>query len=362
MTESELNALSIYSLRSMARNVGVGAPTLKKKAQLVSEILNILKGNQEPVIPKTRQGRPPKKFTLPYENSIGLPLDQTLVNDLLAFNQEQSEFEYDEIKTVFGYCLVSMSGSSSLLLVRDKTKYVRYLIPTTIVEQFQLRYGDGILAEVGNENSIVKKVFEINGKLVRDYDPIVRKDFNSIEHIDTGEKLKFSKLKFSKLNISFGESVLLYDSGNGNVNTDVAIDLINSSEICHKIYINFSFIPKTINKVEGLSRNVDVFFSLVTEENSVVQNYIRLAVERAKRLCENGENVLIVVDDLRSISALDSKDNTFGKNIISLTKNGKNGGSITIVAISTKDADMYVYEKLADKKFDILQDHLNAIE
>ena len=34
-----------------------------------------------------------------------------------------------------------------------------------------------------------------------------------------------------------------------------------------------------------------------------------------------------------------------------LTKDGKNAGSVTFVAISSKDSDMFVYEKLADKKF-----------
>ena len=357
MDERGLNTLSIYSLRSMARKVGVVAPTTKKKDQLISEILNILNGNQEPTLPKTKQGRPPKKFSIPYENTFSSAFDQALLSDLLTFNQPETRFVYDEIKTVYGYAIISET-SSSILLVRDKTKYVRYLIPTSTVEQLQLKQGDSLLAEVGSENSMVKKVFEVNGNLVKDLDPLRRSDFVNIEHVDTDKKLKFSCQKYNQLNIGLGESVLLYDSGNGNVNTDVAIDIINSCELKHKIYINFSFIPKTINKVNNFKFDVDAFFSLVTEDNSIVQTYVCLAIERAKRLCENGDDVLVVVDDLRSISSIDSKDNVFGKNIISLTKNGKNAGSVTIVAICSRDADMSVYEKLADKKFDIEQDIL----
>ena len=60
MTEEQLNELSIFALRELARRTGVYAPTSKKKSELIKNIIEISEGKKEPYIAKTKQGRPPK--------------------------------------------------------------------------------------------------------------------------------------------------------------------------------------------------------------------------------------------------------------------------------------------------------------
>ena len=58
----QLNELSIFALRELARRTGVNSPTSKKKQQLIDDIIAINNGVKKPHIPKTKQGRPPKTF------------------------------------------------------------------------------------------------------------------------------------------------------------------------------------------------------------------------------------------------------------------------------------------------------------
>lgn len=56
MDKEKLYKLSIFTLRNMARDVGMKAPTTKKKDELISFILANEKGLPTP---KVRIGRPP---------------------------------------------------------------------------------------------------------------------------------------------------------------------------------------------------------------------------------------------------------------------------------------------------------------
>ncbi len=64
------NNFSVGVLRGIARNVGVTAPTTKTKKQIITEILNIERGLQQPKL--TLLGRKPKKNPL-QELEIEMP-------------------------------------------------------------------------------------------------------------------------------------------------------------------------------------------------------------------------------------------------------------------------------------------------
>lgn len=58
-TVEELNEVNLYSLRNLAREVGVKAPASLKKSQLIKEIIDIKSGKKQPCTP-TKKGRPVK--------------------------------------------------------------------------------------------------------------------------------------------------------------------------------------------------------------------------------------------------------------------------------------------------------------
>ena len=57
--KSQLHEISIFSLRNIARELGVYAPTKLKKNELIDEILTIENGEKQPCTPSKR-GRPLK--------------------------------------------------------------------------------------------------------------------------------------------------------------------------------------------------------------------------------------------------------------------------------------------------------------
>ena len=58
-TKEQLNQINVHSLRILARDLGVKAPTSLIKQDLIDEILDIQNGNKQPYIP-TDKGRPIK--------------------------------------------------------------------------------------------------------------------------------------------------------------------------------------------------------------------------------------------------------------------------------------------------------------
>ena len=59
--EYSMRQASIFELRNMARDMGVNSPTVLKKEELIDKMLKIIKGEEKPQMPKSRQGRPPKQ-------------------------------------------------------------------------------------------------------------------------------------------------------------------------------------------------------------------------------------------------------------------------------------------------------------
>lgn len=58
-TKEKLNEINLYSLRVLAREMGVKAPTSLNKSNLINEILKIESGKKEPKKPN-KKGRPIK--------------------------------------------------------------------------------------------------------------------------------------------------------------------------------------------------------------------------------------------------------------------------------------------------------------
>ncbi|HJD05352.1 MAG TPA: hypothetical protein IAB72_00535 [Candidatus Onthoplasma faecipullorum] len=355
MTKEQLNELSIYALRNVARKTGVEAPTSKKKEQLVNEILLIMEGKLSPHVAKSRQGRPPKNTGFPFAEAYGFGVDHSGFSNYLSFNQMQSDFVYDDMTTVLGYVDIDSNGATGVLF-KDKDKYLRYILPTSLIDEYNLKTGDLVLVEIA-EQGVVKTIYEINGNLAKNFKAKDRKDFNDIKHVSISRVLSFKKDKFNKLNMKKGEIIYIYGSDNSN-NTKMCVDLANSCDIARKIYINASITDKNISLLDELNQSVEVFTSKLLDEKKMTQFIVSLAGNRARRIVENGEDVVIIVDDIRTISALDTDEKNVTKTMLTLARDSKDSGSITIIAVMDKSPTLEVYEKLADKRFKIEDNEL----
>lgn len=358
MTEQQLNELSIFALRELARRTGVYAPTSKKKGELIREIIDISEGKKQPHIAKTKQGRPPKDIGYSFDDILMPKSHMNFAQETktYTFNQKKSDDLSDDIKTISGYVEL-LNNNTAFLWNRRDENYSKYFISENLVEKYGIKTGDKLLVEVSSaENQmIVKSVFNINDIPIMKYNR-VRKNYYEVEHVEPKRSLIFDQEKYNIFDIKLGESVYLYGSDNKE-NTEIIIDLINSSQIQKKIYINVSIAEKNKYFLKKL-KNAELFISSITAEMDSAKRLIVIAIERAKHLFEQGENVLIAVDDVLSLSGIDSTDLVLTKNLLSLTKCGRNAGTISLFAIMPADRNIRFFEKLVDKRIKIENDKL----
>ncbi len=345
--KDKLNELNIFALRDFARRTGVASPTSKKKEDLIKEIMEILKGEKKPEVAKSKQGRPPKVFGYSFANVFNFEESDTSKQTL---NQAVVEFENDNnILTVAG-CVELVNNNCALLWVEKNYKNENYFISSEVIGNAFLKMGDRVVAEVSLDESvkIVKKIFSINDC------PLIkmsqkRIDYYSIEHNLPNRNLNFDKDSYKNLGLKFGENIYVYGSNN-NDNTTSIINLMNSCEIENKLYINISVADK--NKI--LLSNIgfcEKFVSNITDDVEMSRRTVFLATERAKRILEIGEDVLLVVDDISSIFGIDKDGLNLVKNLVSITKEA-NKGSITILAVMPNESFNQI-EKLADQRLKI---------
>ena len=76
-TKEQLENYSIYDLRTIAREVGVKAPTTLRKQELLDEILLISSGKKQPSSPSKR-GRPIKKLGIDISKTANILDEKTL--------------------------------------------------------------------------------------------------------------------------------------------------------------------------------------------------------------------------------------------------------------------------------------------
>ncbi len=342
MLEQNLNELNIFALRDFARRTGVSSPTSKKKEQLIKEIVEIVSGAKEPSFSKSKQGRPPKVFGYDFSNVFNnkLSVGNGFGNSSKVLNQEITSSNEDVV-TVAGWLEV-VNDNAALLWVEKNFKNEIYFVPSELLRNVQIKMGDRAVAEIGLEegSKIVKKVFSINDCPITQISEN-QKDYLSFEHCAPTRKIEFETEEYSRLNLMFGENVYVYGNNN-NDNSKKIIDMLNSSKVQNKIYINVSVAEKNKIFLKSL-KYTENFVSNITDNIDVSKKIVFLAIERAKRILETQEDALVVVDDLNSIRGIDE---CLAKSLVSLTKEtGK--GSITLLSVMP-DYGFSQIEKLAD--------------
>ena len=336
----QLNELTIFSLRELARQTGVTSPTSKNKETLIEEIVAIRQGKQQPVFSKNK-GRPPKSYK---HNWADMFKNETPThsNSFFVLKQNVGEFSYedDEIITKIGFVEI-LKNNTSFLWVNENNTYIKYFIPANLIENHKIKFGDKISADVSTyPQMIVKDIYTINGNAVNSIcdRPTI---FEEIAHTPTN-----NQIKLAKHNINYGENVFIYGENNSE-NTQNIIDLLNNSSADNKLYINVSITDKNKHLLNNLKDSENFTVSLM-ENLETSKKVISLAIEYAKRLFEENKNVIIAIDDLLSLTSIDDFNLTLTKTMLSLSK--YNGGSITIYAVNTKQASLNIFEKLVDKR------------
>lgn len=347
MLEKKLNEYNIFALRDLARKTGVSSPTSKKKEQLIKEILEITSGEKKPIESKTKQGRPPKMFGYDFTSVFDFAENNLSTQTL---NQEVVTYSHDDILTVAGWIELVNNGAG-ILWVDKNFKNEQIFIQSEILKSCVVKNGDRIVAEVVvvENQKVVKNIFSINDCPILSMSK-KREDYDSIEHVLPSKLMKFKKSMFQDLQILKGENVYVYGDDN-NQNTQLAIELLNDAEIENKLYVNVSVAGKNQILLKNLN-STENFLANIIDESDIAKRIVCLAIERAKRILEIGQDVLMVVDDMNSICAVEKFGTMLVKSLATVAKATKTKGSITLVSIMP-NKDLNLIEKLADKRLKI---------
>ncbi len=373
-TRENLNEFGIFQLREIARSVGVHLPTTYKKDDLIEKILQVISGEIAPFVAKNKKGRPPKNF-IGYEGSWSKQEMESSSSSTLSSWENGSflktiesqkfvdfgvrmpeiRFKYDftmcekRDETLVGVVFAEPNGWGTLHIggisyLQDNNVAV---ISPNLMEYFMLKSGDIIEANfVKKDNIFVDNVLSINGK---PFDEKPRVNFSNLGSIQTNQILplwKDDNLRFTKLlaPIGLGQRVII--SGDKGCVKDEILKSFAEEFDKNSVHTVFVALNKRPEERLSVSENVEYAFS----EFDVIpfrQMYaVNLAIEQAKRLCESGKNVALVIDDILSVmrtyeyclpASID--DNGFNgnavveiKKLLAVGRKTRAGGSVTLVA------------------------------
>lgn len=369
---TNLEQLRIHELRDLARKMGVNAPTLKKKEQLIDEIMGIMNGESVPEGPPNKKGRPVRSnsdnfdvvdLILPSQHEMNSlqeysPYDDEQEKYQFMVNSDYAEYGYDPDPNMVyerqGLIEIKQGGFGVVHVGGCFTSYKDVFVNKIMVKQHKLR--SGMLVKVKSrrvKENYPEIAFEI--AVVGEYSD-VNFDESSANTLNRQIVVNTQDLQSIKLGgryfvnpgkESYMATADIYNAIKKNSDIDVEILFLNAmieripyGEVDNYTYIDFS------KQDEDFIIGTSLFF------------------EKIKRKAETGKDVVVIINEIsqfaKSYNNLYLKSNTYSEisNVTAfrtkqLLSNAKNTdcGSITIIAVDKLRVPMNI-ENLF--KFEIL--------
>lgn len=339
--EYSMRQASIFDLRNMARDMGVNSPTVFKKEELIEKMLKIINGEEKPQMPKSRQGRPPKKAlaitnntgpNMNYENMILFRKNLRAENSDGLSSKRPTEYNFnshsyggnwflasptfvygettEKPKNIFniekhkGYFFTAENNTLCIFKV-GRTEDVNNIIfvPENLVNAFELKPGDYLEY---NSRSLtansLKYLSTIQFKNGSENIKLERGDFDSYPMISSSEKQNcFKDLNNLKQlentilgtrNIIFTPSLTYY--------SELLKSIDDKKEDYVVINLCLDALPEDI-EIFLKAKNFENFYTILgdSEKQNIIT--VNLAVERAKRLAELNINTVFLVNDVKKV-------------------------------------------------------------
>lgn len=368
--KNSLMQSSIFELRDIARTIGVYSPTIYKKEELIDKMFKIINGEEQPYVPKSRQGRPPKNlsgktkmletflpskndekvFDLENGNAIGV-----LSEGIIAFLEDtnnpvirtESFTGYLDILESVGYGIIRPLKDS---YSANKTVYVS----SGQIENYNLKTGDLLTVEARllhkEKPLVLTLVKNING---REYKNSIRNgNFESLSVEFPIKELKFDD-EINNINETKDLSLFPLVCGTRNlilVNKERKYDIsglirgLNSLVNGKMVYLGLELLPEYIPLMQNINRCETMYCSL-GEDIQKQARIASLSIERVKRLVEEKNDVLLLVDSLdkliknenlvndNNINDINKKTLATAKTLLASARSISMGGSLTEVVV-----------------------------
>jgi len=430
ITREYLDGMSIHEIRTLAREVGVPAPTSLKKQEMIDCIIDIRDGKAAPQTAR-KAGRPPKTNPVPVvpekkapeedeslkplakpekrpvgrRNSLGewsYSVTTTDSRPTLTPQEKQERLErpferlerntqdrfyesdYDDAflktcETRSGILEILPDGYGFLRANNFRNSSRDSYVSTQRIKRYGLRPGDLIKAycKASSEGKppAVMAISEVNGRPVDK--TLNRPRFDDLIPIFPNEKLRL-EIPGKRNELAARAIDLIAPIGKGQramvVSPPKAGKTTLLKMIAHSISVNSPdvklmvlLIDERPEEVTDMQRSIngEVIYSTFDEESDNHIKVAELVLNRAKRMVEEGKDVVILLDSLTRLArannvivpssgktlsgGVDPVSLYFPKRFFGAARNIENGGSLTIIATALVDTgsrmDDVVYEE-----------------
>ncbi len=377
--KEDLETRGIEELRDIMREKG-GTPRTLKKEQIISAILLLQSGKMEG--DKNNLGRKPRKEkNKEKQKEVGKNLEYTNdIHDDIRVEEELPKYEVNSLRNlnVSGVMEFHEQGFAFLRGENYESNPATDIhVAKNLIKLYRLRRGDYIegVAERQNDANTpsLKTITKLNGK---DFNEDIRRPyFDDLTPCYPEEKIS---LELGGEDISIRAIDLMCPIGKGQRGLIVAPPkagkttllkkIANSIEEKHKdIKLIILLIEERPEEVTDFKRSVksEVIYSTFDESSDHHVRIAELVLNRAKRLVEMGEDVVILLDSItklarayNTISPSSGKTLSGGidpvalqapKKFFGAARNIENGGSLTILSTALIETgsrmDDVIYEE-----------------
>ena len=296
----KLRTLNLYQLREVGSKIGVRNPTALKAERLRQAIVDVVTGKVEPYL-KIKSGRPHKKEIIPdseWNKLVGFEAFSKTTGALYSTEGSKLKEVRENIYTGFvkyiGDTLYFFPTSSQSLDIN-----VYAIIEENTLHFENLRNGDKIKCGIDFQERTprVLEIYEIN-----DCPPtLTRQDFAQMEISPISNTIEFTlpQLKFINKVCPFkiGQRLMIVGE-NGAGQTYLCNSIAKDLDERYKV-VYFSVCKRPEEKI--LLKNCEYFFTTFDTLPADINFYFEIILDRIKRICELGNNVVLIIDDITTL-------------------------------------------------------------
>ena len=370
----ELLGMHLSMLREIGRCIGVKAPAAMKKEELTEEILGIQQGRLQPV-KQNNKGAPPK---------MKIDISEYLIDDYddkplspVTFND--SARIPDGVFITEGVLEQHISGYGFLRVNNYENSENDIYVSIQNIRKFNLRRGDKIKATAkivrSGDSAALQDVISIN-----DLDPkhlLKRSSFDDLVPYYPTDRIRLEREDGSSdvalrcidlfAPIGMGQRGLIVAPPKTGKTTLLKMIAQSIENNYPEVKLIILLIDERPEEVTDMKRSVkgEVVFSTFDEGAEHHVRAAELVINRAKRLVEVGQNVVILMDSITRLAraynntiessgktlsgGLDPAALTGPKRFFGAARNIENGGSLTVLSTALIDTgsrlDDVIYEE-----------------
>jgi len=382
LSNKDYETMTIIELRKIAKELGVKNLTKYKKSELIEEIIKLSPKSiekdgivlTEKISPKSRNVDDSESIdeikgdeSKPYYNNMDDKEDteESVQESKLSAEEKREKLKGMLIESDTAKGVLEINENNSFGFLRGKnylsTPEDVYVSPSQI-RRFNLRTGDEIEGKVrtpkeGEKFKALLYVEKVNGE---DPDKAVgRKPFEYLTPIYPNKRLRLETK--SQLDLASRLMDIICPIGMGQRGLIVAPPKAGKTTLLKKVAQNLSInypdvklivllIDERPEEVTDMQRSIngEVIFSTFDEEPEHHTKVAQMVLERAKRMVEQGQDVVILLDSITRLSraynltitptgrtlsgGLDPGALIMPKKFFGAARNIEEGGSLTILA------------------------------